>query len=99
MNKSIRIIVGAFGGIAVGMSLLFLGIVAAVAYAWVTTTPVYVPGIIKAWFTVENGAPALNFEPNGTGMLVFIAVCGIVAIVASLRSRVPVDRGGKGVGV
>jgi hypothetical protein len=99
MNKTVRIFLGAIGGVAVGVSLLFLGIVAAVAYAWMTTTEVHVPGIIKAWFTEENGAPALNFEPNGTGMLVVIAICAVIPVLAALRSRRSVDRGGRGVGV
>lgn len=53
---------------------MFLAVVAAVGFAYVTATAVHFPGIIQAWFTTENGMPALNFEPNFAGMLVWVGV-------------------------
>ncbi|MCY1159365.1 MAG: hypothetical protein MOP51_2390, partial [Citricoccus sp.] len=38
-------------------------VVTATALGYVAGFPVWIPGIYRAWFGVENGMAALHFEP------------------------------------
>lgn len=86
MKTVAKMITALLGGLVTGICLLFIVLVAAVGFAYVTTQSVHLPGIINAWFTTENGMPALNFEPNFVGMLVAVlVVAAVIVVVAWMR--------------
>lgn len=79
---------GAIGGVLAGASTLFIGLVACVGYSWILKTDVTIPGVFAAWFTTDNDTTALNFIPNGTGMLMVIAgLAAFFALDSVRRSR------------
>jgi hypothetical protein len=47
-----------------GLAGLFLVLVTAPALGCVAGFPVWIPGLYRAWFGVENGMAALHFDPN-----------------------------------
>ena len=81
-----QLIISLFAGIVTGMAVLFIGLTAAVSYAYLSGGQVYLPGILRAWFSVENDAPALNFEPNGAGMAVVVLVVALSCVAVAVRS-------------
>ncbi|KGJ81779.1 hypothetical protein GY21_01510 [Cryobacterium roopkundense] len=85
MTATLKIILSVFTGLVLGVTLVFLTLVAAVTYAFATGTTATVPGMLTAWFTTENNLPALNFEPNGTGLMVAVFI--VTAIVVALAVR------------
>ena len=68
-----------------GVAALFLLVVAAVGFAYATETSAIIPGVFRGWFTRENDMPALNFEPNGPGMLTFVLAIAIVYVDGAAR--------------
>lgn len=80
-----RVIVGALLGVAG----LFLAIVAAIGYAYVTEDMALLPWVVTAWFTTEDGLPAMNFVPNALGMLGVIVVVATGYVFVASRSRKP----------
>lgn len=74
-------------GILAGISLLFIGSVAAVGFAYTMEKSVHLPGLFKAWFTTENGMPALNFDPNFLGMLTWIITATAAFCLRSWRKQ------------
>lgn len=80
-----NLMIAAISGILTGASLLFLAIVAATGFAYLTSSSIYLPGIIQAWFTTENDMPALNFNPNFTGMLGWIGVVAVMFCLTAWR--------------
>jgi len=86
MNRLLKVILSAIGGVAMGIAVLFLALVATVAFAFATGGQVNLPGVLNAWFTTENDAPALNFEPNGIGMAAVVIVVAAICVVATWRS-------------
>ncbi|MGG7464948.1 MULTISPECIES: hypothetical protein [unclassified Plantibacter] len=85
MSNFVKATLGAIVGFLAGASILFIALVACVGYAWMTKTEVIIPGVFKAFFTTENDLPALNFEPNGIGMLVIVLVIAALSVIGSLR--------------
>ncbi|MDQ4502775.1 hypothetical protein [Sinomonas sp. ASV322] len=83
----VRVVFSALGGLVVGVSVLVLGLVASMAFAWSTGTRANLPGIFEAWLTEENGMPAVNFVPHPWGMLAVILVVTALVVVGSLRRR------------
>lgn len=77
MEFILKMIFAAVIGCLAGLALLFIVLVTSIGYAYTTSNSVNLPGIVEAWFTIENGFPALNFNPDFTGMAVFI---GFVAV-------------------
>ncbi|MEA5454632.1 hypothetical protein SPF06_07845 [Sinomonas sp. JGH33] len=82
-----RVVLSALGGLFVGASVLVVGLAASVAFAWATGTRAYLPGVFEAWFTEENGMPAVNFIPNQWGMLAVVLGVAALVVVASVRRR------------
>ena len=72
-------------GVIVDASILVIAFVACVGYAWVSKDEVTIPGVFRAFFTTENGPPALNFEFNEIGMLVVFLAIAALSIFGSLR--------------
>lgn len=72
MESILKMIFAMVSGVFAGVALLFIMVVSSIGYTYVTTDSVNLPGIVHAWFAIENGLPALNFNPNFTGMAVFI---------------------------
>jgi hypothetical protein len=83
MKTTSKMITALVGGFVTGVCLLFIALVAAVGFAYVTTQSVHLPGIIHAWFTTENGMPALNFEPNFIGMLVAVLLVATITVLVT----------------
>lgn len=89
MNPIARFSGRLLAGLALGIAVLFLAVVGAVAFAYTTGTDVLIPGVFEGWFTEENGLPALNFRPNGIGMLVAVlAIAVLFALLGLRRTRV-----------
>ncbi|MCH6470980.1 hypothetical protein [Sinomonas terrae] len=82
-----RVVLSALGGLFVGMAVLVIVLIAAVAFGWATGTRAYLPGIFEAWFTEENGLPAVNFVPNAWGMLAVVLVVSAASAAVSVRRR------------
>ncbi|WP_415854501.1 hypothetical protein [Sinomonas sp. G460-2] len=82
-----RIVLSALGGIFVGVAVLVIVLIASVGFAWATGTRAFLPGIFEAWFTEENGLPAVDFEPNPWGMLVVVLLVSASTAVGALRKR------------
>jgi len=92
VNNTIKIIFGFVVGIITGIAILIIGLMAAISYAYLNGGQVYLPGLLTAWFSVENDAPALNFEPNGAGMAVVVLVVALSCVAVAVRSgRRPAD--------
>jgi hypothetical protein len=55
---------------------------------------VWIPGLYRAWFSVDNGMTALHFDPNGPGMLTVILAVATpyLALFTSTRRSSPHDR-------
>jgi hypothetical protein len=85
MTTMLKIFVNSIAGFALGAAVLFLGLVAAVGFAFATEGRVFLPGVLTAWFTTENDLPALNFEPNLFGMLAVILVITALYVFAAFQ--------------
>ncbi|PPH21732.1 hypothetical protein [Rathayibacter toxicus] len=85
MHIVVKFVARSITGFFVGISVLLVGIVALIAYAFVTGAEVYLPGVIKAWFTRENDMPALNFEPNGIGMVIAIISLALLYVCSTFQ--------------
>jgi hypothetical protein len=85
MNKAAKIIVSSITGLVLGVATLFLALVAVSAFAFATDGEALIPGVFKAWFTTDNDLPALNFEPSGIGMMVFIVIVAAVYVFGFMQ--------------
>ena len=85
MSNFVKAMLGAITGVFTGAAILFIALIACVGYAWMSKTEVAIPGVFRAWFTSENSVPALNFEPNGVGMLVVVLVITVLCVLSALR--------------
>ena len=85
MSDFVKAVLGAITGIFAGAAILFIGLIACAGYAWMSKNEVALPGVFRAWFTSENDLPALNFEPNGVGMLVVVLVITVLCVLSALR--------------
>jgi hypothetical protein len=89
MNQIARFAGRLLAGLGIGIAVVFLAVVGAVAFAYATGTDVLIPGVFEGWFTQENGLPALNFRPNGIGIVVVVVViAGLFAVLGLRRKRV-----------
>jgi len=86
MNKTSKIIGAALGGVAGGLALSFILCVATSVIAISTGSPATLPGVFTATAGSENGALALEFQPNFAGIVVVIALTVVVSVVAAVRS-------------
>lgn len=87
MNPIARFAGRLFAGLALGVAVVFLAVVGAVAFAYATGVDVIIPGVFEGWFTQENGLPALNFRPNGIGIIVAVVVIAVLFALLRLRRR------------
>ncbi len=88
MPKFVNALFAALVGTIGGASILVICIAASVGLAWMSKDTVTIPGVFTSWFTVENDLPALNFEPNGIGMVgVILAIATLSVLSSLLRSR------------
>lgn len=84
MMKPYKVVSSAIAGLLLGVAVMSLIIVAAVGFAFVTSTELLIPGVFRTWFTTENDMPALNFQPNFVGILVAIAVVAVVHVLSTI---------------
>jgi hypothetical protein len=79
------------GAVVTGAAVMVVVLLAAVALTLTTGTAVHLPSVLQAWPSTENGAPAVLFEPDGTGAAVAVLVVAAVLVVLghlwSRRSR------------
>ncbi len=85
MNAFAKVVLNCIAGLVLGVAALFLLVVAAVGFSYATETAAIIPGVFRGWFTRENDMPALNFEPNGPGMLIFVLAIAIAYVVGTAR--------------
>ncbi|GAP57673.1 MULTISPECIES: hypothetical protein [unclassified Arthrobacter] len=84
--KTVSKIVGAaLDGVAGGLALAFILCVAVSVIAISTGSRATLPGLFTATRGAENGALALEFQPNFAGMVVVIALSVLVSVVMAVR--------------
>lgn len=83
----LRGVLAVLTGILLGVAVLFLALVSTGATAWFTDGPATIPGILRVWFSEENGTRAMNFKPHGIGMLTFILIIAALYFSASFLRR------------
>ena len=80
------------GAVLAGAAVMVVVLLGAVAVTLTTGTAVHLPGVLRTWPSTENGAPAVLFEPDGTGAGVAVLLVALVLVLASglwsRRSRV-----------
>jgi hypothetical protein len=86
MNKTSKIIGAALGGVAGGLALSFILCVATSVIAISTGSPATIPGLFTATAGTENGALALEFQPNFAGIVVVIALTVVGSVMVVVRS-------------
>jgi hypothetical protein len=86
MNKTTKIVGAALGGVAGGVALAFILCVATSVIAISTGSPATLPGLFTAAAGTENGALALEFQPNFAGIVVVIALSVLASVVVAVRS-------------
>jgi hypothetical protein len=96
MNTTSKIVGAVLGGMAGGLALSFILFMATSVIAISTGSPATLPGLFTATAGTENGALALEFQPNFAGILVVIAlsvlVNGLMAVRSSKASPGPSGR-------
>lgn len=85
MNKASKTIGAVLDGVAAGLAMSFILCVATSVIAISTGSPATLLGIFKATAGTENGALALQFQPNFSGIIVLIALTVTVSVVAAVR--------------
>jgi len=85
MNPIARFAGRLLAGLALGVAVVFLAVVGAVAFAYTTGADVLIPGVFEGWFTEENGLPALNFRPNAIGIGTAVLVIAVLFALLGLR--------------
>ncbi|UKA57588.1 hypothetical protein [Arthrobacter sp. FW306-2-2C-D06B] len=88
MNAASKIVGAALDGVAVGLALAFILFVATCVIAISTGSPATLPGLFAATAGSENGALALEFQPNFAGIAVVIALSVLVSVVMAVRSSI-----------
>jgi hypothetical protein len=87
MKKTSSFMGAALTGVAGGVAVAFLLCVATAAVALTTGSHASVPGMFSAWAGTENGAFALEFQPNGVGLLVVVVGCALLSALLAVRRR------------
>lgn len=84
MTPSIRLVVQAFVGGAIGAGVVVIGVLSCFVLAFFGESMIAVPGVIRIWTTEQDDALALNFDPDfvGMGLVVLAIAAGFVAIAA-----------------
>ncbi|WP_194948751.1 hypothetical protein [Actinomyces trachealis] len=57
-------------GLFFGLATVFVLCSISTLLAYSLGRSISIPFVYRAWFTEENGMPALNFMPHGSGILV-----------------------------
>lgn len=86
MNTTSKIVGAVLGGMAGGLALSFILFAATSVIAISTGSPATLPGLFTATAGTENGALALEFQPNFAGILVVIALSVLVSVLMAVRS-------------
>ncbi len=89
MNTTSKIVGAVLGGMAGGLALSFILFVATSVIAISTGSPATLPGLFTATAGTENGALALEFQPNFAGILVVTALSVLVSVLMAVRSSNP----------
>ena len=71
--------------VLVGLSAVFLVSAVLVGLAFATDRVVFLPWVLRVWVTSENGLPAVNVVPNGSGILLGVALVALVSAVWGAR--------------
>lgn len=77
---SISLVTGLFFGLATVFVLCSVSTLLAYPLDW----SISIPFVYQAWFTEENGMPALNFVPHGSGIL---AASALIAVAYAARAE------------
>lgn len=85
MSDLTVIVTKIMSGLFLGVATLIIMIAAVLGYAYSAKQAVSIPGIFNGWFSVENEMPALNFDPNGVGMVMFVIVIAMVYAAVSIK--------------
>lgn len=85
MNTTSKIVGAVLGGMAGGLALSFILFVATSVIAISTGSPATLPGLFTATAGTENGALALEFQPNFAGILVVMALSVLVSVLMAVR--------------
>lgn len=88
MNKATQVMGAAVGGVAGGFALAFLLCAGTAVLAAVTGTEAVLPGLFQAKAGTENGALALEFQPNVVGTTVVVGLSAAVSIFLAVRRTV-----------
>jgi hypothetical protein len=86
MNTTSKIVGAVLSGMAGGLALSFILFVATSVIAISTGSPANLPGLFTATAGTENGALALEFQPNFVGILVVLALSVLVSVLIVVRS-------------
>ncbi|MDQ0030254.1 hypothetical protein [Arthrobacter bambusae] len=86
MNKISKIVGAAFGGMAGGLALSFFLCVATSVISFWTGSRATLPGLFTAAAGSENGALALEFQPNFAGSCVITAFAVLVSVLLAVRT-------------
>jgi hypothetical protein len=97
VNKMTKIVGATLGGVAGGFALAFILCGATAIVAIATGSGATLPGVFSATAGTENGALALEFEPNLVGILVVIVLCALAsgAMVSLAPGNRPRPSGGR----
>lgn len=74
-------------GLATGVALCFLLMVATVAASAVTSSPVSVPFVFSASVIEQSGLPAVEFVPNFWGLGLVVVLVTLAFLSAGFRKR------------
>lgn len=86
MNTLGNLIARVILGLLLGAAVVFIVLACGVGYAFFSGQQLVLPGLLEAWFTTENGLPALNFRPQFTGMAIAVAAVALLFVLFG-RSR------------
>ena len=91
MPLGLKVLLHCLTGLVLGVCVMLIAVAAALAMAFSTAGDVVIPGVIRIWRSVENGATALNFVPQplgfGIGVLLIAAAYVVVRTLAGRNSR------------
>lgn len=74
-------------GLVLGLAITFLAIAATIAISALSGAPAEIPFVFSATVGQENGLPAVEFTPNGVGLLVMVGLVTIGYTIMRLRVR------------
>ncbi|MUN64765.1 hypothetical protein GMA12_16730 [Kocuria sediminis] len=87
MKKTSAVMGAALTGVVGGVAVAFLLCVATAAVALANGSSASLPGLFSAWAGTENGAFAVEFQPNAIGLLVVVGVCALLSAALTARKR------------